>query len=38
LRGDFSDVCTAKKPPALTVLRDRDLTPRGSSAYVFEHC
>ena len=37
VRGSFSAVCT-RSPVADTILRDRDLTPRGSARHVYRHC
>jgi hypothetical protein len=34
----FAKVCAAKATPALTVLRDRDLVPKGTRGYYFRHC
>ena len=38
LRRPFDEVCADAATPATTILRDRDLTPKGSADYVYEHC
>ena len=38
LRGTFAEVCGRKGTPALTILRDRDLVPRGADRYVYRSC
>ncbi|MFB2586380.1 endo alpha-1,4 polygalactosaminidase [Herbiconiux liukaitaii] len=36
--GSIEQICTDPERPAGTVLRDRDLTPAGDPAHVYEHC
>jgi hypothetical protein len=38
LRGTFAQVCARPATPAMTILRDRDLTTPSSSAYVDRRC
>lgn len=38
LRGSWRSVCASSTRPAMTILRDRDLVPRGDAQYVFKHC
>lgn len=38
LARPFAEVCADPATPAITVLRDRLLTPAGDPAHVFEHC
>jgi hypothetical protein len=38
LRGSFRSDCASKSIPAMTILRDRNLEPRGSKGYVYERC
>jgi hypothetical protein len=38
LKPTWSAVCAMRDRPAMTILRDRDLVPKGDSAYVFRHC
>ena len=37
LRGTFADACSAKGRP-MTILRDRNLVPKGDSDYVYRSC
>lgn len=34
----WSSVCASSKRPAMTILRDRDLSTPSSDDYVYEHC
>ena len=38
LRGTFASDCAAKSIPAMTILRDVDLTTPGSKHYAYESC
>lgn len=38
LRGSWAEVCARGEVPALTVLRDRMLTPPSSPDHVLDHC
>ncbi len=38
LRRPFAQVCADAATPASTILRDRNLSPAGSSEYVYESC
>ncbi|MGJ0119806.1 endo alpha-1,4 polygalactosaminidase [Williamsia sp. MIQD14] len=38
LRGSFAEVCRRPATPPMTILRDRDLLPRGDAAYRYERC
>ena len=38
LKPSWSSVCAMRDRPAMTILRDRDLVPKGDPAYVFDHC
>jgi len=38
LRGTFAHDCASSSIPAMTILRDRDLVPRGSKGYVYRRC
>ncbi|WP_309620612.1 endo alpha-1,4 polygalactosaminidase [Salinibacterium sp.] len=38
LRRPFAQVCVDAATPASTILRDRNLSPAGSSEYVYESC
>jgi hypothetical protein len=38
LRGTFAHDCAAASIPAMTILRDRDLVPRGRAGYVYRRC
>jgi hypothetical protein len=38
LRGSWHSNCTNASRPAMTILRDRDLVPRGHAGYAFNHC
>jgi hypothetical protein len=37
-RGGFAATCAAKQTPAMTILRDRDLSTPRSSKYVYRSC
>jgi Glycoside-hydrolase family GH114 len=38
LRGTFAHDCASRSRPAMMILRDRDLVPRGSKGYVYRRC
>ncbi|GAA1343224.1 hypothetical protein JOE65_000135 [Arthrobacter roseus] len=38
LRGDFFEICSRDTTPQQTVLRDRDLAPRGTTGHISERC
>jgi hypothetical protein len=38
LRRPFAQLCADASAPASTLLRDRQLSPRGADDYVYEHC
>ena len=38
LRRPFAQFCSDDAAPASTILRDRELSPRGAPEYVYEHC
>ncbi|MGU3292721.1 endo alpha-1,4 polygalactosaminidase [Williamsia sp. M5A3_1d] len=38
LRGSFAEVCRRPSTPPMTILRDRDLLPRGDPAYRYQRC
>ncbi|WP_203225487.1 endo alpha-1,4 polygalactosaminidase [Williamsia herbipolensis] len=38
LRGSVADICARSATPAMTVVRDRDLVPRGDPAYRYARC
>jgi Glycoside-hydrolase family GH114 len=38
LRGTFAHDCAAASIPRMTILRDRDLLPKGSKGYVYQRC
>ena len=38
LRGTFAHDCAAGAMPPMTILRDRDLVPKGNKNYVYERC
>lgn len=38
LRGTFAQTCAAASTPAMTILRDRDLTTPKSKHYVYDSC
>jgi hypothetical protein len=38
LRGTFARDCAAASIPPMTILRDRDLLPKGSTEYVYRRC
>ena len=38
LSGTFAEVCADPSRPPATILRDRDLVPKGESGYVYQRC
>jgi Glycoside-hydrolase family GH114 len=38
LRGTFAYDCSSASIPPMTILRDRDLVPKGDRAYVYRRC
>lgn len=38
LKGSWTSNCARPSRPAMTILRDRNLVPKGNRAYVFQHC
>jgi hypothetical protein len=38
LRGTFPHDCASRSRPTMTILRDRNLVPRGAKGYVYARC